>query len=128
MKLISKVRDLPYALAAMATVAMTSSEAKADANNVGGMADTITTQLGSVGKAAVAGMFLGGIVFVGSGLLRLKKAADTQGQQVSYSEGFWRIGVGAALMAIPFLSGVASQSLGLGDTGVAITRGGGTSF
>lgn len=128
MKLISKLRDLPIATAAAITVFAMSTEAKAEAANVGGMADTITTQVGSVGRAAIAGMFLGGIAFLGTGLMRLKKASESQGQQVPYSDGLWRIGLGAALMSVPFLAGVTAQSLGLGDSGVSITRGGGASF
>lgn len=128
MKLFSKVRNAPIAMAAAMTTVLWAAEAKADANNVGGMADTVLGQMNSVGKLVVGGAFLLGLGLFATGLLRLKKAADTQGQQVAYSDGIWRLGVGACLLAIPFLTGVASSSLGLGDTGVSITRGGGTSF
>ncbi len=40
-----------------------------------------------IGKLMVAGSFVGGIVMLGSGLMKLKQAADTQGNQVKYSEG-----------------------------------------
>ncbi|MNL46414.1 hypothetical protein D3C87_1691220 [compost metagenome] len=63
----------------------------------------------------VAGMFLLGIVAIGAGLSKLKQAAETQGQQVKYSEGMWRIGIGAALVAIPAFSGMLSESIGLGS-------------
>jgi hypothetical protein len=46
-------------------------------------------------------MFLGGVGVGGSGLMKLKQAAETQGQQVKYSDGMWRVAVGAGLIAIP---------------------------
>lgn len=128
MKFSSKVRNAPLALAAMATTALWSLEAHADARTLGDIADTGREQVGAIGKLIVAGCFLGGLVMFGTGLMRLVKAQQSQGQQVSYMDGLWRIGVGACLCGVPFLIGVGTQSLGLGDTGVSVTSGGGASF
>jgi hypothetical protein len=55
------------------------------------------------GKLVVAGLSLGGLLFVASGFHHLKHAAETSGQEVRYSEGIWRLLIGAALIAIPAL-------------------------
>lgn len=126
-KLISKVRDLPYALAATMTVAaLTAGEADAATSTVGDAADKLGSQAGQIGKLMVAGAFVLGIVMLASGLQKLKQAADTQGQQVKYSEGMWRIAVGAGLVAIPAFSGMLTNTFSLGD--VTMTNGGGQSF
>lgn len=44
-----------------------------------------------------------GIFYVGTGIMRLKAAVDSQGQQVKYGEGIWRIGLGAGFLMIDFL-------------------------
>lgn len=126
-KILTKVRDSQYAAAAALTVfAMSAMDANAATGTVGDQAGKIGTQIGQVGKATVAGMFLIGIIAIGAGLSKLKQAAETQGQQVKYSEGMWRIGIGAALVAIPTFSGMLSESLGLGS--VTITDRGSVGF
>jgi hypothetical protein len=74
----------------------------------------------------VAGMFLIGVIAVGAGLAKLKQAAETQGQQVKYSEGMWRIAIGAALIAISTFSGILVASWGGGS--VTMTERGGIGF
>jgi len=125
-KHLVKVSNLPYYLAAMATVAVYSDKASA-ADNIGTVAGNVRDQLGNVGKLMVAGGFVGGLVMLASGLMKLKQAADTQGNQVKYSEGMWRVAVGAGLVAIPAFSGLLTQSFGLGTT-ASITQGGGATF
>lgn len=126
-KHLSKVSNLPYYLAAAATVALYSDQASADGQNLGQVATNVTSQMGEVGKLMVAGGFVGGIVMLASGLMKLKQAADTQGNQVKYSEGMWRVAVGAGLVAIPAFSGLLTQTFSLG-TPATITPGGGASF
>ncbi|MBY3433867.1 hypothetical protein HFN89_06860 [Rhizobium laguerreae] len=126
-KILNKVRDSHYAAAAALTVfAMSAMDANAATGTVGDQASKVGTQIGQIGKATVAGMFLIGIIAIGAGLSKLKQAAETQGQQVKYSEGMWRIGIGAALVAIPTFSGMLSESLGLGS--VTMTDRGGQTF
>lgn len=87
--------------------------------------DFASWSTGLLGQAsAVVTFFMGicfvaGIVFVGLGLFRLKAAADTQGQQVKYGDGLWRLGIGAALIGLPVVVGLATGTLGLGDTDAA---------
>ncbi len=118
-KLISKIADLPYRLAALVTVGIGAAASSAHATGVGGMADNIDTNLNSMGKLVVGGSFLAGIGLSGAGLLKLKAAADSQGQQVKYSEGLWRIGVGAGLASLPVVTQTGRDTLfGTGgDTG-----------
>ena len=124
-KILNKVRDSQYAIGAALTVAVMSAES-ANAATVGDTATKVGTQIGQLGKMTIAGMFLLGIVAIGAGLSKLKQAAETQGQQVKYSEGMWRIGIGAALVAIPAFSGMLTSSLDLGT--VTMTDRGGTGF
>lgn len=123
---LSRIRDLPYALAAAATVALTAEEAAAQ-DNLGTIAGNVRDQMGNVGQLMVAGAFVGGLVMLATGLMKLKQAADTQGNQVKYSEGMWRVAVGAGLVAIPAFSGVLTTSLGLGSD-QSITQAGGANF
>ena len=124
--IVTKVSNLPYYLAAVATVSLMSDPASAQ-DNIGAVAGSVRDQLGNVGKLMVAGGFVGGLVMLASGLMKLKQAADTQGNQVKYSEGMWRVAVGAGLVAIPAFSGLLTQSFGLGND-ASITNMGGASF
>ena len=118
MTILSKIRNAPYAILAAATVAAYSSPAFAD-NNLGGAAKGLTDDLKSVGKLIVLGSVVGGVVMLGAGLMKLKQAADTQGQQVKYSEGMWRLAVGAGLVGIPALSDMLAQTIGLDAVGIS---------
>lgn len=123
MKLFGKLSDTPYALLAMATVAILPSHSSAqDKITAGQMADNLTGQIDSVGKLVVAGAGLIGVVLVGAGLMKLKQAADTQGQQVKYSEGLWRLVVGAGLVAIPAVTGMLTATMGLQSATVQMTE------
>jgi hypothetical protein len=123
--IVTKVRDTKYAIAAAFTVAAMSAESAVAASTAGETAAKVGDQIGAIGKMTVAGMFLLGILAIGAGLSKLKQAAETQGQQVKYSEGMWRIGVGAALIAIPTFSGMLTASFGWGSVTIA-ERGGET--
>jgi len=125
-KLMNKVGNLPYAMLAAATVSAASTEAMAGSENLGGVADNLITQASSVGKLIVAGSFIGGLVMLGTGLMKLKQAAEDP-RSTKYSEGLWRVGVGAALVAIPTFTGLLTNTFGMGDA-PAITTGGGATF
>jgi len=124
---VRKIRDLPYAVAAAATIALTAEPAKAQSSGgtVGTIAESLITQFGNLGKVIVAGSFVGGLVMFGTGLMKLKAASENP--QTKYSEGLWRVVVGAGLVAIPTFSGVLTQTFGLGSP-KSITEGGGATF
>ncbi|MCE0507285.1 hypothetical protein LR948_18120 [Roseivivax sp. GX 12232] len=64
----------------------------------------------------MSGAFVAGLALSGIGLMRLKSEADTQGHQTKYGVGLWRLGLGAALVALPAIIGVTTVSLGADDT------------
>ena len=125
-KLIRKMRDLPYVIGASITMAAIPATNANASTTVGTAAENLGAQAGQIGKLITAGAFVGGIVMLASGLMKLKQAAETQGQQVKYSEGMWRVGVGAGLVAIPAFGGMLTNTFSLGS--VTITDGGGQSF
>jgi hypothetical protein len=129
LKKIKKIRDFKYEIAAAIAVgAMVPSTAHAD-GTLGSISTGLLSQLGEVGKVVLAGGAVAGIVLMITGLIKLKQAAETQGQQVKYSEGLWRCVVGAGLIAIPALNGVIANTGGLGaDGGATLSAGGTTSF
>jgi len=130
-KLMNGMGNLPYKILAAATVSLAATEAMAegagggDGKSVGAIAEGLVGQMGNIGRLVVGGAFVGGLVMLGTGLMKLKAAAEDP-RSTKYSEGLWRVGVGAALVAIPAFTGVLSQTFGLGE--VKITAGGGASF
>lgn len=123
MKTFDKIRALPYLALAVVTVHMLSAvpALAQQSTTIGDAAQTWTRQLTNVGKFLVAGCFLVGIGFAGVGLMKLKEAAAEQGRgQTKYSDGLWRIAVGAGLAALPAVVNMTSNSTGLG--GVSITN------
>jgi hypothetical protein len=124
-KLFERANDAKYMLMASATMAIMADQAQA-ADTAGQTATKLIDQAGSVGKLMVAGSFIGGLVMLATGLMKLKQAADTQGNQVKYSEGMWRCGVGAGLVAIPAFSGMLGTTFGWGEP--SVTDGGGATF
>jgi hypothetical protein len=130
MKLFSKISSAPYALLAAVTVTITATvqEAQADGGKtLGAAADDVLGQVSNVGKLVVAGAFLIGVIMVAAGLMKLKQAADTQGQQVKYGEGLWRLAVGAGLVAVPALTGMLVATGGMTATDVTASGGWGAS-
>jgi len=126
-KYIERISNLPYALLAAATVQVAATEAEAaSGDSIGTIAGDLITQAGQVGKLVVAGTFIGGLVMLGTGLMKLKQAAENP-NQTKYSEGLWRCGVGAAMVAIPAFSGTLGSTFGW-ETPPSIAAGGGASF
>jgi hypothetical protein len=122
-KYIDKVLNAPYAFAAMVTVAMMEANEAQAADKAGTIATDLTSQVGNIGKLMIAGSFLGGIVMLGSGLMKLKQAAESQGTQTKYSEGMWRVGVGAGLVAIPTFGSTLTNTFSLGDVSMTNASG-----
>ncbi len=118
-KTLSWIRDLPYAMLAAATVAAMDTESAhaQSGNTIGSIANTVTGQITNVGKLAVGGAFLGGVGLVATGLMKLKAASESNGQ-VKYSEGLWRMAVGAGLVAVPAVTGSLTQSASLGGVNI----------
>ena len=102
-------------MTAMATVLATG-EASAQ-SSVGTIANTAGTSLQGMGDLLLGGAFLGGLGFVGAGLLKMKKAADSDGRD-PYGPGIWRLGVGGALVALPVLTNAMQGTLFSSKTGV----------
>jgi hypothetical protein len=116
-KFFAKLGELPYRLAAAAAVAaMTVSEQAHAQTGIGTVANNVDQQFNSLGKVVVGGAFLGGIGLSGAGLLKLKQAADSGGQQVKYGEGLWRLGVGAGLASLPVVTNTGVGTLFNGDS------------
>lgn len=120
-KLFSSIANAPFRLMAGVAVGTLVSGTASAQQSMGGMAVTVRSQLGEVGNLVVAGAFLAGLGLTGAGLFKLKAAADSQGQQVKYSEGLWRLGVGAGLVALPAITGVGVGTFGFtgGEQGPA---------
>ena len=115
-KLLNKISDAKYNALAAATVAIIAPQASnaqglSGGTGIGGVAENVEGNLSQIASLVVAGAFLGGIAFVAMGLMRLKAAVDSQGQQVKYSEGLWRLGLGAALVALPAVTGTGIGTL-----------------
>lgn len=122
----AKLKNLQYTVMAAITVELFSidlalAQSGGTASTVGDAAATVTKQVTNIGKLGVAGCFLVGIFMTGAGLLKLKEAAANGGQgQVKYSDGIWRVAVGAGLAALPAVTNMVSNSVGTG--GVSITN------
>ena len=124
--MLQKLRHLPHALAAITTVTLWSTTSQAQ-QRVGNLADELKDQFGQLGQAVVAGAFFVGIIMVITGLIKLKNAADNP-NQAKYSDGLWRLAVGAGLIAIPAVTGILGASLGLGEVGNISQQGGVSTF
>lgn len=119
---ISRFKDrLVYGIpVALTTFMLGEMEAlAAGGKGIGSVAGDVNKELEGVSDLIVAGSFLGGLVMSAAGLVKLKAAADTQGQQVPYSQGLWRLGVGSCLVAVP---GVIK--MGVATTGMEVSTGG----
>jgi hypothetical protein len=121
---INSLSRLPCPFAMTLALSVTASSAEADEGQTLGLISTdLLKQLAEMGKLMVAGAMLVGIVMLGSGLMKLKQAAESQGVQTRYSEGMWRLGVGAALIGIPALANVLTGTLSLGPTSITNATG-----
>ena len=100
----TRVRDLPAYIFA---VCVMGGPAYAQVENLGDAADSAKESVSAFVQLGVAGFFMLGLFLFGAGFVKLKQAADDQGRQTKYSDGAWRLGVGAGLMAVkPVLEAV----------------------
>ena len=126
MNLLDSIRNAPYRLAASATVATFAAMDAAQAqgtSTVGEAAKTVLDQVTNVGKLAVGGAFLVGVIMVAGGLMKLKQASENQGQNPPYSSGLWRLALGAGLVALPALTSMLTQSGGVGSVNISNATG-----
>src|SRR5690625_1327657 len=96
------------------------SAARAQSKTMGDVAKQVFDQLDNVGTLIVGGAFIIGIGLIIAGLLKLKAAAETQGQQVKWGDGIWRIVVGVGLVSLLYFTGVGAATFGF-DTDASLT-------
>ncbi|WP_394155910.1 hypothetical protein [Loktanella salsilacus] len=123
-KMLSHVSNL--SLTAFTMLAVSSMPAAA-APTAGEAATNLIGNFTGIAKLLISGAFLAGAFFVVAGIFKIKAAADTQGQQVKYSEGLWRILIGAALCLSPWVISVAMASI-TGDSAPTLAPSGGLTF
>lgn len=118
-KSIRKVLDLPLlattSVMAAAAVPTAAQSQAAQSQNIGSLADGVREQFDNLGTLVATAAFLGGLFFAATGLFKLKQAVDTQGQQVKYGDGVWRLALGSALVAFPAVLGVGVGTI-FGDS------------
>jgi hypothetical protein len=117
--LFEKVSAVRSRLLAAASIGAVVAPAAASAQGVGTMAQTVNDQISSMGTLLLGGSFLGGVGIVGSGLMKLKAAADSQGRE-PYGPGLWRLGVGGGLVALPTFSATFRDTFTGGNNGTVV--------
>jgi hypothetical protein len=120
---VSNLSLLGFTMLAVSTMPAAAQQAK----NAGEAATDLIDNFAGIAKLLMSGAFLAGAFFVVAGIFKIKAAADTQGQQVKYSEGLWRILIGAALCLAPWVISVAMASV-TGDTAPTLAPTGGLNF
>lgn len=122
-KIISTITDFPYWLAGYATV-MAAGKAYAG-NGLAGLQTNLNEQMSAGKDILAAGSLVGGIALCGAGLYKIKVAADSQGRE-PYGPGLWRLGVGGALTALPYLTSTGQETVlgqnASGATGPAVPK------
>jgi hypothetical protein len=127
-KMLSHVSNLSLtAFTMLAVSTMPAAAGPADGKNIGDAAEGFVENFAGVAKLIISGAYLAGAFFVIAGIFKIKAAADTQGQQVKYSEGLWRILIGAALCLAPWVISIAMGSI-TGDSAPTLSPSGGLKF
>lgn len=101
-KIFGKFTDVKYALYASISTALLA-PSSAFAQGMISMGANLKQQFQWVWNIASWAFMAVGIFYVGTGIARLKAAVDSQGQQVKYSEGIWRIALGSAFLSTEFI-------------------------
>jgi hypothetical protein len=119
MRIKDKISNAYYSLLAAATLTVLDIGAahatSGSSQTVGGVAGKVKDDLADVGKLLMVGCGLGGAGMVVAGLYKLKQAADQGGNgQVKYTDGLWRLGAGACLVAVPAFTGTLTSTFGYG--------------
>ena len=114
---VTALRDrAALAVLTLAATAIATEASAADTTGIGGVANNVSGNLQSVGNLLLGGSVLGGVGFAAAGLLKVKKAADSDGRE-PYGPGLWRLGVGGALVGLPTLTAAMKGTLFASDTG-----------
>lgn len=114
-KVFGKIKDAPYALAAL-VAGVTASESAHAASGLEKLYDNFKGQANAGLGILTTASFVLGAGFLVAGVMKLKQAQDTQGQQVKWGDGAWRVILGGCLAAVPFLLDVAQEGVS-GDEG-----------
>ena len=132
---LRQIKDAPYRLLALATVASVATVAPVDrahaasSMDLGAVANNLQTQGKSISALLVTVGFLAGIIMCTAGLFKLRAASEDGGQRVKYSEGLWRLGVGAALCGLPLVTDTSIMTVfGTDTTDSAVAAGQFTAF
>ena len=116
------LNSLKNRLALTSGIAMASLFAASDAqaSSAATIANTVSGNIQSVGNLLLSGSFLAGVGFAGAGLLKVKKAADSDGRD-PYGPGLWRLGVGGALVGLPALTAAMKGTLFTSDVAPTVS-------
>jgi len=128
-RILSYLAEAPYRLLAVVTAAALADATAAHAatgSGIGGVATAFNTGLSDMGKTVLGGSVLGGLTLVGSGLIKLKTAADSQGRE-PFSPGLWRLGAGAGLTGLPAMANIF-ETTATGGNGTNVVTEGTASF
>jgi hypothetical protein len=119
MKTNKLLNDVLKGLLAAAAVAVVPH--MASAQDLNASVESTITNLTNVPDIIDACFYIGGAAFCGSGLLKLKAYADNPGQ-TPLGQGVGRCGVGAALLALPFIADALIQTFGFGTTAASYQK------
>jgi len=84
--------------------------AVAETKDIGGAAEKLTGTFSYIGKLLVGAAYIGGFGFVIAGIFKFKQAKDSHGQ-IPFSTPIAIVAVGAALLFLPSLVQIVSQSV-----------------
>lgn len=104
---------LHFAMAALCFYASFAFGAEGDGGpvtDIGSAADKLVESFSSLGSLLVAAAYLGGFGFVIAGIFKFKQAKDSHGQ-IPFSTPIAIVAVGAALVFLPSLIQIVSQSI-----------------
>jgi intracellular multiplication protein IcmD len=79
-------------------------------SDIGAAASKLTGTFSNLGSLVVGGAYLAGFGFVAAGIFKFKQAKDSHGQ-IPMSTPIAIVGVGAALIFLPSLIQIVSQSI-----------------
>jgi hypothetical protein len=94
----------------------------AHATTFADLATGLNTQMGVFGNLLVTGAFLAGLGAVCWGIWTFRVAHKSEGRDAKFSHGMVQVMVGAALLALPAITGVSVASLFEGGTSTAATQ------
>lgn len=113
-KFVSTVKGYALKLA-VAPVALVAGTQAAHAGPVGDIVRNFTEDVKEFGNLFVYGTMAGGAYFLGAGFLKLREASQSQGQQVKYGEGMWRVGLGICMLSVGGVLAIGRETLGVGS-------------